>query len=148
MGVDYLPVTRLCVHRGAQPLVCSGHRTETWTPCRPLEPQCSQYSYRRSAPPLASPPSIHPCYVFLSPPPPPSSLRPNFHTLPHPPTPRPHRAAIPLPCHLTAFRRPCTHRSLLCVCRETSEGAREREMEQRNKPNSVFLIYIRSYSRL
>lgn len=79
-------------------------------------------------------------------PPPPSSLRPNFHTLPQPPTPRPHHAAIPLPCHLTAFRRPCTQKPIVYAGRR--QKAPEREMEPRNEPNSVSLICIHSYSRL
>lgn len=149
MGVDYLPVTRLCVHRGPQPLVCSGHHAETWTPCRPLEPLCTRYSYRRSPPtPPASPPSIHLCYVFpfafLSPPSPPSVLT-STPFLTHQP-PCPHHAAIPLPCHLAAFRRPCTQKPIVCAGRR--QKAPEREMVQRNKLNSVFLLDIHTYSQL
>lgn len=112
------PVTRLCVHRGPQPPLCRGHRAETQTPSRPLEPLCTR-TVVRGQPPHHHPPSVT-AISSLSPtfklthPPPPSSW------LPHPssPTnPHPHHAAIPLPCHLAAFRRPCTQKPIVCAGR-------------------------------
>lgn len=139
MGVDYLPVTRLCVHRGPQPLVCSGHHAETWTPCRPLEPLCTRYSYRRPPPPPPRITALHPsllCLPFCLPFAPVSPLRPNFHTLPHPPTPlsspRSYPTALPSRSIPTAV-----HTEAYCVCRETAEGTRERDGAKKQTELSV-----------
>lgn len=119
-----LTTLRWCVHR-PRPLVCCGHRAETWTPCRPLEPLCTVIGGQ--APAL--PPSVHRCNVFPfaflhSRPPSPSSVQTSTPFLPHQPpiltTQLSHCPAI------SQHSEGPAHRSLLCVQGDGRRHRRER----------------------
>lgn len=108
-----------------------GHPVDPWSLCAQLQ-EVSLMHYH--PPSIAAMSSLSPSFTAD---PPPSSVQTSTPFLPHQP-PHPHHAAIPLPCHLTAFRRPCTQKPIVCAGRR--QKAPEREMEQRNQLNFVFLL--------
>lgn len=146
------PVTRLCVHRGPQPPLCRGHRAETQTPSRPLEPLCTR-TVVGGQPPHHHPPSVTTI----------SSLSPTFK-LTHPPTSilltstpflthQPPSSPCSYPTALPSRSIPqAVHTEAYCVCRETTEGSiqseHQRKMMCRAEMNSVFLLSSDTYLQL
>lgn len=146
-----LPWLDSCVHRGPEPPFLCGHRTETWTPSRPLEPLCTRTVVRGQLP-HHHPPSVTAIYSrspTFTPTTPSSS---SFILLTSTPflTHQPPSSPCSYPTALPSRSIPqAVHTEAYCACRETAEGSiqseQRRKMMCRAKINSVFLLYTDTY---
>lgn len=109
-----------------------GHLVDPWSLCAPG-------TVIGDPPPPPRITALHPsllCLPFCLPFAPVSPLRPNFHTLPHPPTPLSSPRSYPTALPSRSIPK-AVHTEAYCVCRETAEGTRERDGAKKQTELSV-----------